>query len=474
MKKFLALTAGTLLGVSYAGAQTINPISKLSPHLRMLVSGNAAQAAEAGRSLLVRTGPQHPRPTISAFVRFQGDPDNLRANFASAGASIHTIAGNLATAEIPIPELPRIASFPEVLQVEESHQLKLNTDISVPATGANQVWYGAGGPVDVANTHRGPMPPPWQGNTGKGAIVGIVDTGLDLNHKDFLDPFGKTRVLSLWDQTAKKGTPPSPIAGYPAFSGNECTAAQIDALHQKTDLVVMGGFDEAMAFLPGNGNGFGAPVNTAKGHTSVGVAVADFDLDGNLDLVTANVDFGTISFVKGDGHGGFVPQTAIDVAGNTAVQITYVVTGDFNRDGLPDVAAVANNANAILVLLGNGDGTFQTAKVVNVGGTPSSAVVADFDGDGIQDLAVANYDDGNITVLIGQGDGTFAYVEGSPFTVTTIPGGQRIPASSPPAISTATEFPISPSPVGAAATAVSAPTSASCSARAMALSARPT
>jgi hypothetical protein len=60
------------------------------------------------------------------------------------------------------------------------------------------------------------------------------------------------------------------------------------------------------------------------------------------------------------------------------------------------------------VLLGNGDGTFQTAVSYAAGAVPSSVTVGDFNGDGILDLAVANDTVvGNVSVLLGNGDGTF-------------------------------------------------------------------
>ena len=63
--------------------------------------------------------------------------------------------------------------------------------------------------------------------------------------------------------------------------------------------------------------------------------------------------------------------------------------------------------------MGNGDGTFQTAVPYSAGqGSLNSVAVADLNGDGIPDLAVANYagDNGPIGVLLGKGDGTFQSV----------------------------------------------------------------
>src|SRR3989442_4544715 len=100
-------------------------------------------------------------------------------------------------------------------------------------------------------------------------------------------------------------------------------------------------------------------------------------------------------------------------------QVTAV--GDFSGDGKLDLAVVNSGSTTVSVLLGNGDGTFQTPLTVDVGGSnPTYVVAADFNGDGKLDLAVATYGcfgygaagpcptvSNTISVLLGNGDGTF-------------------------------------------------------------------
>src|SRR5262245_764293 len=72
--------------------------------------------------------------------------------------------------------------------------------------------------------------------------------------------------------------------------------------------------------------------------------------------------------------------------------------------------AVANAPfpnGAVSVLLGNGDGSFQTPRTLPAGSLPSSVVVGDVNGDGHLDLAVANSGSGNVSVFLGNGDGSF-------------------------------------------------------------------
>jgi len=82
------------------------------------------------------------------------------------------------------------------------------------------------------------------------------------------------------------------------------------------------------------------------------------------------------------------------------------IAADFNRDGIMDLAVADGANNKVLVMLGNGDGTFQSPVPYQVGKNPSTLIAADFDSDGKADIAVGD-SDGGIYVLQGNGDGTF-------------------------------------------------------------------
>jgi len=138
------------------------------------------------------------------------------------------------------------------------------------------------------------------------------------------------------------------------------------------------------------------------------LAIADFNGDGKLDLAVANSTSNSVSVLLGRGDGNF--QAAIQYAAGPNPK--SVAVSDFNGDGKPDLALAnfgATGAGSVSVLLGNGDGTFQSAanQSLEEYAHPTSAAVGDFNGDGKRDLALAYYSSTRVSVLLGRGDGTF-------------------------------------------------------------------
>ena len=184
----------------------------------------------------------------------------------------------------------------------------------------------------------------------------------------------------------------------------------------------------SVGILLSNGDGsFQAPVSYSTiGADASSVTLADMNGDGHLDILVtnqcasaSNCSSTGVVVLLGNGDGTFQPGVSYGVPGSNAFSI---VAADLNGDGKLDVVVSEqcssnNNCNAgsVAVLLGNGDGTFQSAVSYNSGGLYAFGVaVADLNGDGHPDLVVSNYcisnsncTYGTVDVLLGIGDGTF-------------------------------------------------------------------
>jgi hypothetical protein len=167
------------------------------------------------------------------------------------------------------------------------------------------------------------------------------------------------------------------------------------------------------------------------GQLPTGVAAADFDRDGKIDLATANAVSNTISLLAGNGDATFKAATTVITPGNGLFGVAAGQLTD--GDDYPDLVAISAVSNQLLIFLNDNTGSFKAAVPYSVGIYPVAVAVAQLDGKGGVDVVTLNQSGNSVSVLLGIGDGTFAKavdypVHASPFglVIADFNGDQKL------------------------------------------------
>lgn len=174
-----------------------------------------------------------------------------------------------------------------------------------------------------------------------------------------------------------------------------------------------------LTVLMNQGEGvYASPSIYDAGREVVMPALADFDLDGDLDVAVTNARDDTISILFNDGDGALSGETVLE----TGAMPRSLVARDLDGDRDSDLAVLNVGANSVSILMSNGDGSFQPHVVVPAGsvtdrGDPNPTFpfpgpwmdAGDLDGDGDVDLAVPA--GSQVNLLVNDGEGGFALHE---------------------------------------------------------------
>lgn len=207
----VAVTAQVTPSTSWPAPDSI--LAKCDPWLKLELHSLYARRAPSASA--ASTENDH---TVSLFV--SGTSGELAGAIAGAGGRLGTTVGGLATAKLPLSRVLELARSGEVRRLELGRPVELHNDSALVAIQADRV-------------HRGEAPLTAPG-TGKGVLVGLIDTGIDFRHAEFRDrnDTSKTRVQAIWSLTDNDGPVPE---GFDY--GSEWTRADIEFGMTRSDIV---------------------------------------------------------------------------------------------------------------------------------------------------------------------------------------------------------------------------------------------
>ncbi|CAF1252945.1 unnamed protein product [Rotaria magnacalcarata] len=167
------------------------------------------------------------------------------------------------------------------------------------------------------------------------------------------------------------------------------------------DIAIANSGTNNLGIFLGYGNvSFANQVIYSTGSSPWSVTVGDFNNNTRLDIAVTNFDDSNVTVLLGYGNGSLANQTTYSTGNNS--QPYSIAIEDFNNDTLLDIIVANYDANNVVILLEQGNGTFEDPKVFSIGygSFPFSVVAGDFNRDSKLDFAVANYGTDNLKIML--------------------------------------------------------------------------
>ncbi len=394
-------------------------------------------------------------------VNGDGIPDLVTAT-TKGGLSIAQGYGN-GTFQTPVPIAPFATSFSAVKLVDLDGRVRKDgspiLDIVAADPADDELWVlmndGTGtfaAPTSVPVPGLLPLPSSMSSDPSSMAVAGATanlngDTTADLNGHILGDPgfaadivianpAGNNVIVLLGTGSAADPfvvQPPITVGDDPvAVALGDFDNSLVNQSQERyPDIITANEVGNSVSVLLGEGNGTFRPtmdipitvptrptgdtVDSAASSPS-GVAVGDFNGDGNLDFVTANSGWASVNVVLGNGDGSFGTQQTISTLTYNSDSTdpmdpdppTAIVAADLSGDGFVDIAFTEPKHNSIGVLTGNGNGTFATRVDYPAGESPAALVIGDLNGQQTSlgndrlDLVAVDFTKSQVSILLGQ------------------------------------------------------------------------
>ncbi|MCM1348291.1 MAG: S8 family serine peptidase [Firmicutes bacterium] len=162
---------------------------KLSPNAEILLENGHKKL-----SLQSATGESSKVETVSAFIAAD-DIAALRSALSELNININSEYDSFVTAVVPVDMLRQVSELPQVKYVSMSNPVDLRMDVARRETGIDAIHNNLGN-VFTSNF------------TGKGVVIGMIDSGLEYDHLAFRDEAGNCRIRRVWDQNSSRGASP--------------------------------------------------------------------------------------------------------------------------------------------------------------------------------------------------------------------------------------------------------------------------